>query len=127
MKFQEFYKKLFNEGYSHAVESANIAIWGPKPYNIDVQNALQHNLNFNFKDDEGNEHDDGNIDITSHKSSSPLTYQQEKTGQVPETIIGIKYPAGAKDEVMTSIKKTLKPFNLNAEYIPQWRKPQTRK
>lgn len=127
MKFEQFYKKLFTEGFSHAVDSAIIAIWGPKPYNIDMQNALLHNLDFKFKDDEGKEHDGGHISITGHESSSPLTYQQEKTRQIRETVLSIKIPEGAKDAVMASIKKILRPFNLNAEYLPQWRKPQTRK
>jgi hypothetical protein len=126
MRFKDFYKTI-NEGFSHAIENGIIAIWGPKPYNIDVQNALLHNVSFDFKDDEGKDREGGHIDIRSHESSGPLTYQQEKTGQIRETVMSIAFPKGAKNSVIKSIKSVLKPFNLNAEYLPQWRKPQTRK
>lgn len=126
MRFKDFYKTI-NEGYSHAIEHGIIAIWGPKPYNIDVQNAILHNASFDFKDDEGKDRKGGNIDIKSHKNSSPLTYQQEKSGQIRETVMSITFPKGSKNAAIKAIKSALKPFNLNAEYLPEWREPQTRK
>jgi hypothetical protein len=126
MRFSDFYKTI-NEGFSHETEHGIIAIWGTKPYNIDVQNALLHNVSFNFKDDEGKNREGGHINIKSHKNSSPLTYQQEKTGQIRETVMSIVFPKGSKNAALKSIKSALKPFNLNAEYLPVWRDPQTRK
>lgn len=126
MRFSDFYKTI-NEGFSYEIENGIIAIWGPKPYNIDVKHALLYNVSFDFKDDEGKDRESSHIDIKSHKSSGPLTYQQEKSGQIPETIMSISFPKGAKSAALKSIKSALKPFNLNAEYLPVWRDPQTRK
>lgn len=114
-------------GHSFKIDRMEVMIWGKQPFNVDVMDELRKQY-FDFKDDEGGEHDDGTLDLKSHVSAKGgLTYQQEKQGLVRETYLSFAIPDGAKDAAFKAVESALKKFKMKAELLSSMREPKVRK
>lgn len=116
---------LKEAGYSYATAEMIVAIWGKHPYNVDVIKEIHHGAYFNFKDDEGEKHDDGMMSIRDHRTSKSLNRLQEKQF-VQETVVSLQIPKGSEQAAFKALEKAVKSFGMKAELLDKWREPANR-
>jgi hypothetical protein len=101
-------------GYSYAVSPLNLELEGWEPFNVDTIRALNREVSFNFKDDEGQAHDDGVFKLIDYKRISPvgpLTYYQEqamkKRREAPVYLVRGQIPAGSSLTALKALSDVL--------------------
>ena len=99
-------------GYSYAVDTMDIVVEGWKPFNVDMIREINA-VYFDFKDDEGEDREDGRFRIISHQTlCRPMGWQQEqdmkKKGLAPTTKIWGQIPQGSGDAAFNALSTMLK-------------------
>jgi len=113
-------------GYGYGIDTFYLLIYGnSSPINRDLIDDLQHSY-FDFKDEDGETHDDGHVDIRDLKLGPSLTHSQEKQGQIREAVVRVDYPKGSEAAAMAAITKTLKAYKLKGEKVRAGTKPGVR-
>lgn len=116
-------------GFSVEMDNAWFAFVGNAPFNKDTIEAIRRINDIPFKDDEGVLHDEGGVALRVMKNeySGPLTYAQEKAGQVRENVVQVEFVKGMdKKKVLQALQEVGKKFKLKVETMTGYKKPQTR-
>ena len=116
-------------GFSVEMDNAWFAFVGNAPFNKDTIEAIRRVNDIPFKDDEGTLHDEGGVALRVMKNeySGPLTYAQEKAGQVRENVVQVEFVKGMdKKKVLQALQEIGKKFKLKVEPMTGYKKPQTR-
>jgi len=111
-------------GYSYAVEKMFVSFVGNAPFNRDTIRAIEYTP-IKFHDDEGEQQENTAIDVTSHKSSGPLSHALEQKGKEREVIVTLSIPKGSSREAYKAIQGIGKKFKLKTEKLSRYRKPET--
>ena len=115
-------------GFSIEYTDAWFAFVGNGPFNKDTIEAIRQINDVPFKDEEGTLHDgDVTLRVLRKDYSGPLTYYQEKEGQVRENIVQIQFPKGMdRKKLLAALQTVGKKFKLKVEALSGFKKPETR-
>lgn len=116
-------------GFSVELEDAWYAFVGNAAFNKDTIEAINRVNDIPFTDDEGTLHDEGGsaLKVMRNEYSGPLTYAQEKAGQVRETVVQVRFVKGMdKKKILKALQDIGKKFKLKVEPMTGYKKPATR-
>jgi hypothetical protein len=122
-------RQLKHAGYSYGLEDAWFAFVGNGPFNSDTIRDISRITGIPFRDDAGVLHDEGDLGlkVLQNEYSGPLTFYQEKAGQVRENIVHIQFIEGMdKKKILSALQMVGKKYNLKVEPVTGYKKPQTR-
>lgn len=110
-------------GFSYALSAIYVAFVGNRvPFNVDTIQAIE-SLWMDIKTDDGQ----GSVapKVRDVSYSAPLTYNQEKAGDVREAVARIVVPKGYESAYFASIRKNITGFDISL--LPEFRKAETQK
>ena len=118
--------KVKTAGYSYATETASFILYGKGPFNRDVTNDI-NTYSMQFRDDEGEVHDDAAMKIVNHKSGPIATRGDEMQGMTQEVLVTLQFPKGAQEETFKALQAVAGLHKLKAEKARPGQKPGLRK
>jgi len=112
-------------GHSYIVEKMSVVIYGAGPFNLDVTRAIQKHY-FQYRDDEGQVHDDGFVHIDNVNYGKGGGRLQEEQGIFPEGLLQVSFPKGSAAEAFKAIQAVCRKHKLSAEKAKPGYKPTSR-
>lgn len=114
--------KVKTAGHSHEVETMSLLFYGKGPFNRDVVDDL-YTSSFEFRDTQGETHDDGNITIVDRASGPFVTRADEMKGLTQEVLVTVRVPKGSQAEAFKAAQTVAKKHKLQVEKAKPGQKP----